>query len=91
MALISEERFIVKADNLSTAFLSLERDVIVPKGANENATGQNVAWEYAPKFRDKGEFCRGEPHLFFKIDLDGYEVETAFEFPKACLFEPRQK
>jgi hypothetical protein len=27
-----------------------------------------------PKFRDKGEFCRGEPYLFFK-DLDDYEVE----------------
>jgi hypothetical protein len=43
MALISEERFIVKADDLLTAFLSLERDVIAPKGANGNATGQNVA------------------------------------------------
>jgi hypothetical protein len=37
------KRFIVKADDLLTAFLSLERDAIVPKGANENATGQNVA------------------------------------------------
>ena len=43
MALISEERFIVKADDLLTAFLSLVRGAIVPKGANENATGQNVA------------------------------------------------
>ena len=71
-----------------TAFLSLERDAIAPKGANENATGQNVAWEYAPKFRDKGEFCRGEPHLFFKIDLDGYEVEMGFEFPKPVYSKP---
>ena len=69
-----------------TAFLSLERDAIVPNGANENATGQNVAWE-RPKFRDKGEFCPGEPHLFFK-DLDGYEVETAFEFPKTVYSKP---
>ena len=68
--------------------LSLERDAIVPKGANENTTGQNVAQEYAPKFRDKGEFCRSEPHLFFKIDLDGYEVETAFEFPKPVYSKP---
>jgi hypothetical protein len=36
-------RFIVKADDLLTTFLSLKRDAIVPKGANENATGQNVA------------------------------------------------
>jgi len=39
----ARKRFIVKADDLLTAFLSLERDAIVPKGANENATGQNVA------------------------------------------------
>ena len=71
-----------------TAFLSLERNAIVPKGANENTTGQNVAQEYAPKFRDKGEFSRSEPHLFFKIDLDGYEVETAFEFPKPVYSKP---
>ena len=29
------KRFIVKADDLLTAFLSLERDVLTPKGANE--------------------------------------------------------
>jgi hypothetical protein len=51
------KRLIVKGDDLLTAFLSLERDVIAPKGANGNATRQNVAWEYAYKFRDKGEFC----------------------------------
>jgi len=28
---------------LLTAFLELESNAIVPKGANENATGQNVA------------------------------------------------
>jgi len=28
------KRFIVKADDLLTAFLSLERDAIAPKGAN---------------------------------------------------------
>jgi len=32
------KRFIVKADDLLTAFLSLERDAIAPKEANENAT-----------------------------------------------------
>jgi len=53
-----------------------------------DTTGQNVAQEYAPKFRDKGEFCRSEPHLFFKIDLDGYEVETAFEFAKPVYSKP---
>jgi len=35
------KRFIVKADDLLTAFLSLERDAIVPKEANENKTRQN--------------------------------------------------
>jgi hypothetical protein len=37
------KRFIVKADDLLTAFLSLERDAIAPKGANGNATRQNLA------------------------------------------------
>ena len=37
------KRFIVKADDLLTAFLSLERDAIAPKGANGNATRPNVA------------------------------------------------
>jgi hypothetical protein len=37
-----ENDFIVKADDLLTTCLSLEADAIVPKGANENATGQNV-------------------------------------------------
>jgi len=37
-----EKRFIVKADDLLTAFLALKRDAIAPKGANGNATRQNV-------------------------------------------------
>jgi hypothetical protein len=37
------KRFIVKADDLLAAFLSLERDAIAPKGANGNATHENVA------------------------------------------------
>jgi hypothetical protein len=37
------KRFIVKADDLLTAFLSLERDVTELKGANGNARRQNVA------------------------------------------------
>ena len=36
------KRFIVKADDLLTAFLSLESDAIAPKEANGNATPQNV-------------------------------------------------
>jgi len=36
------KRFIVKADYLLTAFLSLERDAIAAKGANGNSTRQNV-------------------------------------------------
>jgi hypothetical protein len=35
------KRFIVKADDLLTAFLSLERDAIAPKGANGNAMRQH--------------------------------------------------
>jgi len=35
------KRFIVKADDLLTAFLSLERDAMAPKGANENKTRPN--------------------------------------------------
>ena len=38
------KRFIVKADDLLTAFLSLERDAIAPERANGNATRQHVAW-----------------------------------------------
>ena len=38
-----------------------------------------------PKFRDKGEFCRGEAYLFFK-DLDDYEVEIV-RVPRARLSE----
>ena len=37
------KRFIFKTDDLLTAFLSLERDAIAPKGDNGNATRQNVA------------------------------------------------
>ena len=37
------KRFIVKADDLLTAFLSLERDAIAANGANGNAMRQSVA------------------------------------------------
>ena len=37
------KRFIVKADDLLTAFLSLERDAIATKGADGNATRRNLA------------------------------------------------
>ena len=37
------KRFIVKADDLLTAYLSLERDAMSPGGANGNATRQNIA------------------------------------------------
>jgi catechol 2,3-dioxygenase-like lactoylglutathione lyase family enzyme len=37
---------------------------------------------------DKGEFCPGEPYLFFR-DLDGYEVEIAFEPPTPV--DPKRK
>jgi hypothetical protein len=36
------KRFIVKADDLLTAFLLLEKDVIAAKGANGNSTRKNV-------------------------------------------------
>src|SRR6267378_2624084 len=35
------KRFIVKADDLLTAFLSLERDAIAPKGANGNVADRS--------------------------------------------------
>ena len=38
------KQFIVKADDLLTAFLSLERDVIAPKGANENNNFAELCW-----------------------------------------------
>jgi hypothetical protein len=41
----------VKADDLLTAFLSLEKDALAPKGANGNATRPNVASEYAYESR----------------------------------------
>ena len=37
------KRFVVNADDLLTAFLSLERDAIESKEANENTTRQNIA------------------------------------------------
>jgi hypothetical protein len=37
------KQFIVKADNLLTAFLSLERDALAAKGANGNEMRQNIA------------------------------------------------
>jgi catechol 2,3-dioxygenase-like lactoylglutathione lyase family enzyme len=39
---------------------------------------------------DKGEFCPGEPYLFFK-DPDGYEVEIMFELPTSVDPKPNQK
>jgi hypothetical protein len=36
------KRFIVKADDLLTAFLSLERDARVPNGAKGNATRRDA-------------------------------------------------
>jgi len=37
------KRFIVKADDLLTAFLSLERDAIAQKDANGNGTRENMS------------------------------------------------
>ena len=37
------KRFIVKADDLLTAFLSLERDAIAPTGPSGNGTRENMA------------------------------------------------
>jgi catechol 2,3-dioxygenase-like lactoylglutathione lyase family enzyme len=42
------------------------------------------------KILDKGEFCPGEPYLFFK-DPDGYEVEIAFELPTPVDPKPEPK
>ena len=35
----------------------------------------------------KGEFCPGEPYLFFK-DLNDYEVEIAFDLPTPVDLKP---
>jgi hypothetical protein len=43
------KRFVVRADDLLTAFLSLETDAIAPKGANGNAMARTSAREYAPE------------------------------------------
>jgi hypothetical protein len=73
------KRFIVKADDLLTAFLSLERDARASKGANGNATRQNVVQECALKFTAKGGVLSGRALLFLE---DRDEVAIAFEFPK---------
>jgi hypothetical protein len=52
------KRFIAKADDLLTAFLSLERDATASKGANGNATRQNVGKEYAPNVGTKVRSAR---------------------------------
>lgn len=49
--------------------------LVDPKDINEAARAVKKA---GGEILDKGEFCPGEPYLFFK-DLDGYEVEVAFE------------
>ena len=46
-----------------------------------------IELQLADQLRDKGEFCRREPYLFFK-DLDGYEVEIAFELPTPVYPKP---
>jgi hypothetical protein len=47
----------------------------------------DLVTKLADQLRDKGEFCRGEPYLFFK-DLAGYEVEIAFELPTSGYPKP---
>jgi catechol 2,3-dioxygenase-like lactoylglutathione lyase family enzyme len=46
--------------------------------------------EAGGKILDKGEFCPGEPYLFFK-DPDGYEVEVWFELPTPVDRRARKK
>jgi len=46
--------------------------------------------EAGGKILEKGEFCPGEPYLFFK-DPDGYEVEIAFESPTPVDPKPKKK
>ena len=45
------KRFIIKADDLLTAFLSLERDLTAPKGANGNATRHTDRIIYHPAIK----------------------------------------
>jgi len=53
---------------------------------NEIDAAAKAVAEAGGEILDKGEFCPGEPYLFFK-DLDGYEVEIAFELP--TLADPK--
>ena len=46
--------------------------------------------EAGGKILDRGEFCPGEPYLFFN-DPDGYEVEVAFELPTRVDPKPSKK
>jgi catechol 2,3-dioxygenase-like lactoylglutathione lyase family enzyme len=59
--------------------------LVNPKDINAAARAVTAA---GGEILDKGEFCPGEPYLFFK-DLDGYEVEIAFELPTAV--DPKRK
>jgi catechol 2,3-dioxygenase-like lactoylglutathione lyase family enzyme len=48
----------------------------------------NAVEEAGGELLDKGEFCPGEPYLFFK-DPDGYEVEILFELPTPVDPKPK--
>ena len=49
------KRFIVKADDLLTAFLSLEKDAIAPKGANGNRRARTSPRNF-PLYRENKAF-----------------------------------
>lgn len=61
--------------------------LVHPKEIDAAAKGVEKA---GGKILDKSLFCPGEPYLFFK-DLDGYEVEIAFELPTPVDPKPTQK
>jgi catechol 2,3-dioxygenase-like lactoylglutathione lyase family enzyme len=61
--------------------------LIEPKAIDVAA---GLVTEAGGEILDKGEFCPGEPYLFFK-DPDGYEVEIAFEIPTPVDPKRRKK
>jgi catechol 2,3-dioxygenase-like lactoylglutathione lyase family enzyme len=57
--------------------------------AKEIDAAAKAVTEAGGEILDRGEFCPAEPYLFFR-DLDGYEVEIAFELPTPVDPKPKK-
>ena len=71
-----------------TAFLSLERDAIAAKGANGKCDAPLRRLGSTPINLGTKVSSVGASLICVVQDLDGYEVETAFEFPKPVCSKP---